>query len=173
MNVFTLDSNGGGGGERMNLDELYEKKREQDMKQAEMYSRVLNRVHVKIKTIARRTTKETYCWFQVPEMILGVSRYNQSECIAFLISKLNQSQFQVKYYHPNYIFITWNHWVPSYVRTELKNRAGIEINEYGEVLPPKPKEDELEEIQELPPSSSSSSSSKRTYKPIEPYKPFF
>ena len=113
MNVFTLDSSSSEGVGKMNLDELYEKKREQDMKQAEMYGRILNRVFLKIKTISRRTTKELYCWFQVPEVILGVSKYTQSECIAFLISKLNQSNFLVKYMHPNYLFISWQHWVPS------------------------------------------------------------
>jgi aspartokinase len=40
----------------------------------------------------------------------------------------------VKYIHPNTLFISWQHWVPSYVRTELKKKTGIVINEYGEKM---------------------------------------
>jgi hypothetical protein len=29
------------------------------------------------------------------------------------------------------LFISWNHWVPSYVRTEIKKKTGITLNEYG------------------------------------------
>jgi hypothetical protein len=29
------------------------------------------------------------------------------------------------------LFISWTHWVPDYVRTELKNKTGIIVNEYG------------------------------------------
>jgi hypothetical protein len=38
------------------------------------------------------------------------------------------------YIHPNAIFITWDHWVPSYIRNELKKNTGLEVNEYGQTL---------------------------------------
>jgi hypothetical protein len=54
---------------------------------------------------------------------------------------LQTNGFQVRYFHPNTIFISWNHWVPSYVRNEIKKKTGIVVNEYGEKV-----EEELEEI---------------------------
>ena len=65
-------------------------------------------------------------------MIIGVPRYDQAACVAYLIDKLKENGFNVRYIHPNTLFISWLHWVPSYVRTELKKKTGIVINEFGE-----------------------------------------
>ena len=62
---------------------------------------------------------------------MGVPKYDQGACIAYLIDRLQENGFNVKYIHPNTLFISWNHFVPSYVRTEIKKKTGIVINEYG------------------------------------------
>jgi hypothetical protein len=89
-------------------------------------------VHVKIRTVSRQKVDEQFCWFLVPETILGVPKYDQGACIAYLMDKLKTSGFNVRYIHPNLLFISWMHWIPSYVRTEIKNKTGIKINEYGQ-----------------------------------------
>ena len=63
--------------------------------------------------------------------MIGVPKYDQGACIAYLIDKLKDNGFNVRYIHPNTLFISWLHWVPSYVRTELKKKTGISIDEYG------------------------------------------
>jgi len=75
---------------------------------------------------------EQFCWFVVPEMIIGVPKYDQASCIAYLMDKLKENGFNIRYIHPNTLFISWLHWVPSYVRTELKKKTGIIIDEYGQ-----------------------------------------
>ena len=40
----------------------------------------------------------------------------------------------VRYTHPNLLFISWKHWVPSYVRSEIKKRTGNSIDENGNIL---------------------------------------
>ena len=47
---------------------------------------------------------------------------------------LQANGFNIKYFHPNTLLISWNHWVPSYVRTEIKKKTGIVVNEYGEKI---------------------------------------
>lgn len=76
---------------------------------------------------------EHFCWFVVPEMIIGVPKYDQGACIAYIMDKLKENGFSIRYIHPNTLFISWLHWVPSYIRTELKNKTGIVINEYGKM----------------------------------------
>ena len=132
-NIFTLE-NVENFSERLNLDELYEKKRQQDLHKLELYNKILNRIHVRIKTTSRQKTDEQFCWFLVPEVIIGVPRYDQGACIAYLIDKLQSNGFQVRYIHPNTLFISWLHFVPSYVRTELKKKTGIEIDEHGKII---------------------------------------
>ena len=129
-NIFTLE-NFADFSEKINIDELFDKKQKYDLNTLELYNKLLNRIHVRIKTTSKQKKDEQYCWYVVPEMIIGVPKYDQPACIAYLISKLRENQFNVRYIHPNTLFILWNHWVPSYVRTELKNKTGVIVDEFG------------------------------------------
>lgn len=120
--------------EKINLDELYEKKKQHDITTTNNYNKILNRIHNKIKTTSRLQLTEQYCWFIVPEMLLGVPRYNISTCIAYVIDKLQNNGFKVRYTHPNMLFISWTHWVPDYVRSEIKNKTGVVIDGYGNII---------------------------------------
>jgi len=130
-NIFTLE-NVQDFSEKISIDDLYEKKRQYDLNKLALFNKILNRVHVKIKTTSRQKFDEHFCWFVVPEMIIGVPKYDQGACIAYIIDKLKENGFNVRYIHPNTLFISWLHWVPSYIRTELKKKTGIVVNEYGE-----------------------------------------
>ena len=132
-NIFTLE-NIQDFSEKLNIDDLYEKKRQYDLTQLALFNKILNRIHVRIRTISRQKVDEQFCWFLVPETIIGVPRYDQAACIAYLIDKLKTNGFNIRYIHPNLLFISWMHWVPSYIRTELKNKTGIVINEYGQKI---------------------------------------
>lgn len=132
-NIFTLE-NIEDFSEKLNIDDLYEKKRQQDLSKLDLFNKILNRIHVKIKTVSRQKVDEQACWFLVPETIIGVPRYDQGACIAYLINKLQTNGFNVRYIHPNLLFISWNHWLPSYVRTEIKKKTGINLNEYGQKI---------------------------------------
>ena len=132
-NIFTLE-NFDDFSEKLNIDELYEKKRQYDLNQLALFNKILNRVHVKIKTTSRQKLDGQFCWFLVPEVIIGVPKYDQGACIAYLMDKLKENGFNLKYVHPNTLFISWLHWVPSYVRSELKKKTGIVVNEYGQKI---------------------------------------
>lgn len=129
--IFTLE-NIEDFSEKLNIDELYEKKRQYDLSKLALYNKILNRIHIRIKTTSRQKMDEQFCWFVVPEMIIGVPKYDQASCIAYLMDKLKENGFNIRYIHPNTLFISWLHWVPSYVRTELKKKTGIVIDEYGQ-----------------------------------------
>ena len=129
-NIFTLE-NIQDFSDKLNIDDLYEKKRQHDVNQLELFNKILNRIHVRIKTTSKQKTNEQFCWYLVPEMIIGVPKYDQAACIAYVIDKLQTNGFNVRYIHPNTLFISWCHWVPAYVRTELKKKTGIVVNEHG------------------------------------------
>jgi hypothetical protein len=131
--IFTLE-NIEDFSEKLNIDELYEKKRQYDLSKLALYNKILNRIHIRIKTTSRQKIDEQFCWFVVPELIIGVPKYDQASCIAYLMDKLKENGFNIRYIHPNTLFISWLHWVPSYVRTELKKKTGIIIDEYGQKI---------------------------------------
>lgn len=181
-NVFTLE-NIDDFSEKINMDDLYEKKRQYDLNKLALFNKILNRVHVRIKTTSRQKIDEQFCWFVVPEIILGVPKYDQGACIAYLMDKLKTNGFNVKYIHPNTLFISWLHWVPSYVRSELKKKTGIEINEYGEKIldtkeeekrlsyEPKNPDDYILNLKEFDEASQPEDPKKKNYTPIKSYKP--
>ena len=132
-NIFALE-NFDDFSEKLNLDDLYEKKRNHDLSKLVLFNKILNRAHVRIKATSAQKLNDTNCWFVVPEIIIGVPKYDQAGCIAYIIDKLKENKLHVKYIHPNLLFISWQHWVPSYVRTEIKKKTGVVINEFGERL---------------------------------------
>jgi hypothetical protein len=117
--------------EKLNLDELYDQKKQEDLAKLYTFNRILTRVHDKIKVAARQKNSQQFCWFLVPEMLIGVPNYDKNACITYLISKLEENDFVVRYTHPNLLFISWKHYVPNYVRTEIKKKTGTIIDKFG------------------------------------------
>lgn len=117
--------------EKLNLDELYDQKKQEDLAKLYTFNRILTRVHDKIKVAARQKNSQQFCWYLVPEMLIGVPNYDKNACITYLISKLEENDFVVRYTHPNLLFISWKHYVPNYVRTEIKKKTGTIIDKFG------------------------------------------
>jgi len=131
MNIFTL-SDENDLTDKINLDELFEKKREIAESKLVLYNKILNRIHNKIKLTSNQNRgKEQFIWYVIPEIMIGVSRYDVSECTGYIIRKLRENDLVVRYTHPNLVFISWAHWIPGYVRQEYKKQTGKVIDGYG------------------------------------------
>tara|TARA_B100001093_G_scaffold472243_1_gene495223 strand:- start:286 stop:840 length:555 start_codon:yes stop_codon:yes gene_type:complete len=155
--------------DKINLDELFEKKQIHDLATTKNYNTILNRIHSKIKLTSRQQIIEQYCWFLVPEVMIGVPKYDQATCIAYVIDKLQTNGFKVRYTHPNLLLISWQHWVPAYVRAEIKKKTGISIDGFGNI-----KNEEKEEIQELTMKNNKPThiiKNNNDKRPIKEYKP--
>jgi len=177
-NIFTLE-NIDNFSEKISIDDLYEKKRLHDLSKLALFNKLLNRIHVKIKTASRQKNDEQFCWYIIPETIIGVPKYDQAACIAYIMDKLKTNGFNVRYVHPNLLFISWLHWIPAYIRTELKKKTGININEYGQKI-----EEDIDEDGETITNTPSDPNQiilnrdegklklpKKEYTPIKSYKP--
>ena len=127
---------------KINLDDLYERQQRKDLKQVSIFNKLLNRIHHKIKLTARNHKEERFVYYTIPEYIFGESVYNQADCIAYLVDKLEDNGFFIRYIHPNTLLVSWAHIVPSYVRNEVKKRLGIIIDQNGQMV------DKLEENRE-------------------------
>lgn len=116
---------------KINLDDLYEANHKKNLDEIAIYNKILNRIHLRIKTTSRQRNNTHCCWYIIPEILLGVSNYNNSTCITYIINKLNENGFETIYTHPNLLFISWANWTPSYVRNEIKKQTGIVIDGAG------------------------------------------
>jgi hypothetical protein len=172
MSVFLLDTDEETNG-KINIDELYENKHKRDLKQLSIFNKILNRIHKRIQFVGKNKKNDKHIWFNVPEYIFGEPLYDKGEIIGYLVSKLNDNGFYVKYIHPNTLFISWHNWVPTYIRSELKKKLGIVIDEKGN----KVIKEENEEEEENNPNSkllndkSQTNKIQKQYTPIGQYKP--
>jgi len=154
---------------KLNIDDLYEKKHMRDKKQLAIFNKILNRVHKRIKFISHNKSNDQHIWFTVPEYIFGEPVYDQGECIGYLVVKLEENGFTVKYMHPNTLFISWSNWVPSYVRNEIKKKTGKVIDERGNLIEKNVEDDPENNI--LNDKSHGAQKPKKEYTPINQYKP--
>ena len=148
-NIFTLNRIDDAVVKNINIDELYEKKRQKDLNELALFNKILSRIHTKIKMTSRQRVNNQCCWFIIPDIIIGVPHFDHGNCVAFVMNKLIENGFRSKYYHPNTLFISWNHWVPSYVRSEIKKKYGVTVTECGDISDP----NESESNKQKPPLS--------------------
>ena len=119
---------------KLNLDELYNKKQQQDLNVLNNYNKILQRIHNKIKYVSKNVVNDNCCWYLMPEIVIGVPKYDYKDCTAYTIDKLRANGFIVRYTHPNLLFISWKHWIPTYVRNEIKKKTGNVVDEYGNII---------------------------------------
>jgi hypothetical protein len=162
-------------GRKINIDDLYEKKHQRDLKQISIFNKILNRIHKRIQFTGRNKKNDKHIWFTVPEFIFGEPNYDNGECLAFLVVKLEENGFFVKYMHPNTLFVSWENWIPAYARNELKKKTGIVVDEKGNVIERK---DQEEENSNDPNSKllntgkgMTNQKNQKQYTPISQYKP--
>lgn len=119
---------------KINIDDLYARQKDRDLKQLAIFNKILNRVQKRIQTVSRTKQSDKHIWFTIPEYLFGEPVYDKGDCTAYLVTKLEENGFDVKYMHPNTLFVSWKNWVPSYVRTEIKKKTGYIVDEKGNVL---------------------------------------
>ena len=161
---------------RINLDDLYEQKQKYDTNTVIIYNRILARIHNRIQTISRIHKEDHYCWYVIPEMMIGIPNYDHEGCVAYCIDELKDNGFIIRYTHPNLLLISWNHWIPGYVRNELKKKTGLNIDGRGNKIINK-KNGEINDSNFNTTSKFSSNNNNNNnnnninYKKIDSYKP--
>jgi hypothetical protein len=152
---------------KINIDDLYEKKHLRDQKQLGIFNKILNRIHKRIKFTSHNKSNDTHIWFTVPEYIFGEPLYDQGECIGYLVNKLEENGFHIRYMHPNTLFVSWNNWVPSYVRNEIKKKTGKIVDEKGNIIDNSEEDDNVMTDKNGGPTIKG----KKEFTPINQYKP--
>ena len=152
---------------KINIDDLYENKQKRDLKQLSIFNKILNRIQKRITITGRTKRNDRHTWFTIPEYIFGEPLYDKGDCIAYIVTKLEENGFFIRYMHPNTLFISWENWVPVYVRNELKKKRGIIVDEKGNILESK---EEKEEMNDRKPGETNTKEQKN-YNSVKTYKP--
>jgi hypothetical protein len=165
--------------DKINIDDLYQRKREIDQLKLKVFRKILNRVHSKIKITSRQRSAEQFTFFVVPEFLVGTPRYDVAACIAYIIDKLKINGFNVTYTHPNLLFISWAHYYDKSKRMDIKKEYGVNVDGFGNIVKSKNTNDK----KNTTPNDMNSlmfnnadvkvgaENSKKDYKQISTYKP--
>ena len=158
---------------RLNLDDLYEQKQKYDTNTLIIYNKILARIHNRIQTISRIHKEHHFCWYVIPEMMIGVPNYDHESCVAYCIDELKENGFLIRYTHPNLLLISWQHWIPAYVRNEFKKKTGVNIDGKGNKIISKKDEHEIDFSGKLKFSNNNNNNNNinNNYKKIDTYKP--
>ena len=91
---------------KLNASDIINQQRLQNKKKVKTFNKVLNKCYNRIKFAAKKNAE--WCFFTVPNYLVGVPLYNINDCIIYIIKQLVNGGFLVKYTHPNLIYISWN-----------------------------------------------------------------
>lgn len=158
--------------QKVNIDELYDKKQKRDQRQISVFNKILNRIHKRITTTSKMTHDDKYIWYSVPSFIFGEPLYDRTDCVAYVVVKLAENGFFVKYVNPGTLFISWENWIPTYARQEIKKKTGFIVDEKGNLIDRVEKKVQDDAIASNDPRDEPPlTREQKKYTPIEKYKP--
>ena len=112
----------------LNIYDLYKERNEKKDKQKDTFDKVLLKCHNYIKNASKFHYS---CYYDVPEVIVGLPLYSISECIQYLLKNLKANGFIVNYIYPKTIFICWD---PKRINTKDIEEKHEELNNYDQFL---------------------------------------
>ena len=63
----------------LDIEELYETKQKMDVNRLNIYNKLLSKIHTKIKVASRQRNNNNFCWYIMPEILIGYPNYDISE----------------------------------------------------------------------------------------------
>jgi hypothetical protein len=89
----------------LSVNDIQTYQKEKIKKWIRVYEKVLGGCFRKIREHFLRDQR--FCFFPVPEYMIGFPLYNITHCTCFIIKKLKENGFQTKFIPPNVIYIYW------------------------------------------------------------------
>ena len=96
------------------IHQLFEKYHKKQQRRIRIYEKIYNKIIYKIKSISNKGWNTFATYFVIPEYQFGCPLYDQTTCIAYSIIRLRKIGFDVKYTHPNFIYISWHKFINTY-----------------------------------------------------------
>ena len=116
---------------RINIEDLYETRQKNDLQRVDTFNKLLEKIHERIKIASRQRINNEFCYYVMPEVLIGCPNYDFEQCLYYILSCLQGAGFLTKYIHPTLILISWRHVVPKYVRDEIHKKTGKKVDLYG------------------------------------------
>ena len=91
---------------QIDMKELYSTINAKTLRRMELYDSILKKCHSRI--LYNSNLQRTYCFYQIPEFVIGVPLYDVIELRQYIMNSLKTNGFDLLYVEPNWLFIYWN-----------------------------------------------------------------
>ena len=91
---------------QIDMKELYSTINQKTLRRMELYDFILKKCHSRI--LYNSGLQRTYCFYQIPEFVIGVPLYDIIELRNYVMNSLKTNGFEILYIEPNWLFIYWN-----------------------------------------------------------------
>lgn len=100
---------------RLDPAELYDKRRAKDASRLRVYNKILEQIYHRIRTLSRLPQSQAYLLYTIPPFILGLPKIDMEDCVVYLIYQLRHAGYEIRFTHPNLLYISWQHHEKSYL----------------------------------------------------------
>lgn len=91
----------------LSLKDVQESIKKKDQKRNEAFDHILNSCYKHIQKCVDTMRTTYFCFFEIPEFVLGYPLYNLNLCITYIQDTLVKNGFKVKYLFPRILVISW------------------------------------------------------------------
>lgn len=91
---------------QLNIMDLHRSITEKKNRINESFEKVLKIIHKRIVSSADQ--RKLNCYVEVPSFVCGYPVYDFNMCIEYVYESLKKNGFYVKYYFPQYLYISWD-----------------------------------------------------------------
>ena len=109
MNIQKYDYYGNYENDDFNLfsvKDIHKKQLEREKNREFIYNKITKKCFQKIKDTSNN--EEEYCFFKLPEFIVGYPLFNMTECVMYLINILKEKGFNCRFVENYVIYISWH-----------------------------------------------------------------
>ena len=109
MNIQKYDYYGNYENDDFNLfsvKDIHKKQLEREKNREFIYNKITKKCFQKIKDTSNN--EEEYCFFKLPEFIVGYPLFNMTECVMHLINILKEKGFNCRFVENYVIYISWH-----------------------------------------------------------------
>ena len=113
----------------LNIKDLQREVAVRQQRANEVYEKILALVHKKI--IATNEKSDDYsCIYKLPNFMYGYPIYNAHRCMEYLMTKLSNNGFEVRYIDANSLYISWRPKAPVVIPQMPSTPPAIQYNPY-------------------------------------------
>jgi hypothetical protein len=95
--------------------QLYDKRRTKDIYRLKTYNKILDQIYHRVRVTSKLPNSPCYILYSVPPFILGLPKIDMEDCIIYLLYQLRHAKYDVRFTHPNLLYISWLHHEKSYI----------------------------------------------------------